>query len=986
MLCGLTVALPAAELTPGATPPWSIFNANERQQSLEYLQTAGKPAIRLKWQEDRFGYLELFLPNQIAPVFPENRPIRCTVDLTTFAATPLFKVNLRLMDRTGEVFQFSRKVFFDRAGQWQLEYLIDSNNPSPNGAWGGNKDLKLDFPIRILGLAFEFPQNSGPGEIQLNAIRYETTSAAVASAGAIIDSKIETGHPFDILIPGQESKFKIHLTNTTDRTVSADLNFIITDIDEHALPAQQSRLELPPRASQYVNLPTPPALGIWYIKGTVTPVQNQAATTRFRRSIAYMTPAAATPFDPNESFQFGVCSHPDSLRLCSDAQVGQEAEAAALCGAKVLRVDFRWANMEPQKGRFNFTRQDLIVQEFSRRGIQFDAILGSCPQWSGSSGRINDPNADRFREWVRTLFTHYRGQIRYWEMWNEPDLPHWTKFGVEVYLELARIARQEQVAIDPSALMMSAGWTRVLNCKPGFQETAMKTGQVENLFDIHAFHGHGWFTSYVEMIEEQGLLPMRRRLSISMPWYANETAIHSANGEKDQAVTLFKKLLYSWSRGAVGYNWYDLRNDGFDAGNMEHNFGLLTHDFQPKAVYVAYTNMAQNYRHKKFYRQLPLPPQCWALEFQGKNDFIYALWSDDYSQQQIFLRTDAKQATIIDLMGNRRPADRIADLVLVPISSETISLHLTGATRSEFAGQAVRFIGRPDLVPGQTTKFKLEFTNPLPTDQTLALTLQPPDGIKLGQEQAALTVPPRSALPWETTLEVPATYEPKMDRPTLVRVNYRQGKSPVVSHLAVPLSTIYRIKTDFAVRPDFVRDQVGQVCSLHYAEGSGNNKVWESPKDLSAKVWIAGNSTELQIKIEVQDDQHCQNFPAEKIWKGDSVQVVINVPGKPGQWDLGFALNDRQQTLTHIWNSPSHGNLEAMKKALAVTAQNNGKTITYLARIPLALLQLDATGKFRMNLIVNDNDGIDRKGWIALAPGYDWKLAGWDFLAHPNQP
>ena len=72
-------------------------------------------------------------------------------------------------------------------------------------------------------------------------------------------------------------------------------------------------------------------------------------------------------------------------------------------------------------------------------------------------------------------------------------------------------------------------------------------------------------SSSVAQVVDERFLPMRRETGTTVPWYSNETAIHSLNGaERNQALTLFKKLIFAWSRGAIGYTWYDLRNDGFD--------------------------------------------------------------------------------------------------------------------------------------------------------------------------------------------------------------------------------------------------------------------------------------------------------------------------------------------------------------------------------------------------------------------------------------
>ena len=117
--------------------------------------------------------------------------------------------------------------------------------------------------------------------------------------------------------------------------------------------------------------------------------------------------------------------------------------------------------------------------------------------------------------------------------------------------------------------------------------------------------------------------PRSSTRSTEVPWYANETAIHSLNGaERNQAITLFKKLLFAWSRGSIGYTWYDLRNDGYDPVDGEHNYGMVTNDFQPKPVYSAYNMLAGLYRNMKYIRQYDLGANLWAFEFSDGADTL----------------------------------------------------------------------------------------------------------------------------------------------------------------------------------------------------------------------------------------------------------------------------------------------------------------------------------------------------------------------------
>ena len=123
-------------------------------------------------------------------------------------------------------------------------------------------------------------------------------------------------------------------------------------------------------------------------------------------------------------------------------------------------------------------------------------------------------------------------------------------------------------------------------------------------------------------------LPLRRAVGTTVPWYANETAVTVLNNDRRlQAVTLFQKLLFAWSRGSIGYNWYDLRNDGFNPGDGEHNYGMLTHDFRPKFVYGVYNTLAANFGKARFEADLSRNGTT-LYRFRDGNTLLLPCWHE----------------------------------------------------------------------------------------------------------------------------------------------------------------------------------------------------------------------------------------------------------------------------------------------------------------------------------------------------------------------
>jgi hypothetical protein len=117
--------------------------------------------------------------------------------------------------------------------------------------------------------------------------------------------------------------------------------------------------------------------------------------------------------------------------------------------------------------------------------------------------------------------------------------------------------------------------------------------EAQDAFDIHAFHQHGLFDTFQPVVETE-LPKLRAVLREPRPIYFNETAMYCSTtiSERTQAEALYKKLLLAWGTGAIGFTWYDPRNDGTDPGNPEHNFGMITQDYRPKAVYLAFNTLA----------------------------------------------------------------------------------------------------------------------------------------------------------------------------------------------------------------------------------------------------------------------------------------------------------------------------------------------------------------------------------------------------------
>ncbi|MFB9330985.1 beta-galactosidase [Paenibacillus aurantiacus] len=141
---------------------------------------------------------------------------------------------------------------------------------------------------------------------------------------------------------------------------------------------------------------------------------------------------------------------------------------------------------------------------------------------------------------------------------------------------------------------------------------------------------------------------------------------------------------------------------------------------------------------------------------------------------------------------------------------------------------------------------------------------------------------------------------------------------------------------------------------------------WEGASDLSANVHVAYDENYFYWAAKVTDNVH---FPVKDsiMWRGDSVQLAFGLNDVYGP-DYGFNFMDGQ---TQIW-SWNPGNAEFGKDHIDFKASTTpeGDTV-YEARMPWKTIysEAPATNDIPFSILINDNDGSARRGWIEWTPG-----------------
>ncbi len=171
----------------------------------------------------------------------------------------------------------------------------------------------------------------------------------------------------------------------------------------------------------------------------------------------------------------------------TDQTLGAQISLMQELGVKLFRVELVWAFVAPTRpggttydsatarnpnwSGYHWDRWDRIVRLTQSAGIQLVPQVVYTPDWASgvtttTSDGPNEPpqSAQYFGDFVYAAVTRYKGQIHYWELWNEPDYPDhtWKDYArtnslqsyVDLILKPGYLAAKQ---VDPSVQVLLGG-------------------------------------------------------------------------------------------------------------------------------------------------------------------------------------------------------------------------------------------------------------------------------------------------------------------------------------------------------------------------------------------------------------------------------------------------------------------------------------------------------------------------------------------------
>jgi len=236
-----------------------------------------------------------------------------------------------------------------------------------------------------------------------------------------------------------------------------------------------------------------------------------------------------------------------------------------------VKVNFGWRDIEgAAKGAFDWSHTDPIVEMANDESIDLVVRVDHQPEWVGGGHPTNGPpdNYQDLADFFSALAGRYKGRIRAYEVWNEPNLSR--EWGGKLpdpgnYVKLLKAAYAAIKAADPDAMVISAGlsptgsWTEEARPDDWYLESmyiAMGNNS-DGYFDVLGAHGPGYKSPPERDPAEVEANPdLGGHRSFCFRRVEDLRAIMVQYGDADKQVALLEFGWTSDPRSDSPYNWH----------------------------------------------------------------------------------------------------------------------------------------------------------------------------------------------------------------------------------------------------------------------------------------------------------------------------------------------------------------------------------------------------------------------------------------------
>lgn len=372
---------------------------------------------------------------------------------------------------------------------------------------------------------------------------------------------------------------------------------------------------------------------------------------------------------PHDTADFTPMRYTDAPPFGVNTFLEQEVEESKVraslqlirdAGFHFIRQEFPWEDIEqPAKGQFwdtkynhsTWEKYDRLAALANEFGLEIIARLDHPPDWTRhdehTRGNFAPPdNYSDYGDFVAAVVSHYRGKIRFYQIWNEPNIyPEWGDQPVNAadYVRLLKVGYARAKAADPNSAIITAGLAQTIETGPrnvsdlSFLQQ-MYDADARGNFDILGVQDYGLFTGPGDRRVDP------QRTNFSRPVLIREIMVKNGDAGKpiwamevgwnaipesfvdapfgrvtesqqaEYAVQAYRRAQEEWPWMGVMNYWFFKRADDHEKDQPFYYFSLFEPDFTPHPVYSSLKDYISSAR---FLGSGYHPSNDWVLDFRG---------------------------------------------------------------------------------------------------------------------------------------------------------------------------------------------------------------------------------------------------------------------------------------------------------------------------------------------------------------------------------
>ena len=350
----------------------------------------------------------------------------------------------------------------------------------------------------------------------------------------------------------------------------------------------------------------------------------------------------------------------------TDPQPG-EMKMIAAAGFRWVRMDLKWDATERERGRYDFSAYDRLMQALDEFNIRAIFILDyGNPLYAADKTVRTEAARQAFARWAVAAAKHFAGRGVLWEIFNEPNIKvFWPPQPiVQEYIALAlAVGRGFRVEVPNEKLIGPA----VSGIDFAFLEACFKAGLLEywSAVSVHPYRQTNPETVANDYCRLREMIDRYHRrygtgsgsgridlTSAQIPIISSEWGFSAAwprMDEAQQGALVAREMLTNLANGIPISIWYDWRDDGTDPKEPEHHFGLVRNShsagtdpvFAPKQAYLAAKTLNEILDGWRFEKRLNVgSDEDYILVFVKGNELRIAAWTTSATPHRVVIPSE----------------------------------------------------------------------------------------------------------------------------------------------------------------------------------------------------------------------------------------------------------------------------------------------------------------------------------------------------------